>query len=104
MEKVEGYETQVIMIDTIMGPQPRFAPAGWVFDKTAKTVWTRAMFVASEIDKMEAGTIKHRKKDLYGAKIALNTLCDVLASSLGMAGPYWQKAAMAFYSQPFTKG
>lgn len=103
MTEVEGYETQVIMIDTIMGPQPRFAPAGWTFDKTAKVAWTRAMFIASDIHRMETGLRKYRRKDLAEANAALYTLCEVLASSLGMAGPYWQQAAKAFFSQQLTK-
>jgi len=95
--KTDGseYSVQVLMLDTVMGPQPRFAPDGWTFDKTAVIAWARILFYAKSIKDIDLKP-KMTQKDIARLEAKLDVLADVLATSLGMAPFYWSEAAKDF--------
>lgn len=86
-------KTQIVMLPTIMGDQPRFAPSGWEFDKTAIIAWCKLMHEAKEINLMKRGAKRHLMRDLDRAMVKAKCLSQVLASSIGMSDFYWIEAA-----------
>lgn len=99
MTKVKGwngdYTTQVVMLDTIIGPQPRLAPASFHFDKTARIAWSRLVHYCDEHEKKSVDS-RTLKRDIVKLEAKIEALADILASSLGMAGFYWKMAGQDF--------
>jgi len=81
-------DTQTLTIDTIVGPKPIDAPAGWEFDKTATTAWSWLLtYTRRRSEKLKT------QRDGYVIDGQIQALAIVLANSLGMAPFYWEKIA-----------
>lgn len=93
MKKIGNFETQYLMLDTLSGPQPRIAPAGWTFDKTATIAWCKMVTIQRDMNNAPPQTTK---RDLAVMQGKIETLGSVLALSLGMAEFYWTQAAQEF--------
>lgn len=79
-------ERQELTLDTMMGPRPIAAPAGWEFDKTAVIAWSKL------IEETRTKDFK-RLRDKFMVEAKIEALANVLACSLGMATHYWVMAA-----------
>lgn len=81
--------TQLITIDTLMGPSQIKAPGGWEFDETAKNCWSMLLSVTREVNDSASRT-KREQAVLEGQA---HILAVLLARSLGMAAFYWEQEA-----------
>jgi len=83
-------DVQVILVESPMGPRPLHAPARWIFDRTARHLWSRLHFAVSERAKPQK-----RKRDEHVLDGQIEVMAIVLGNSLGMSGWYWQDKARA---------
>lgn len=77
---------QVLRMDTPGGPKPLKAPAGWKFDRTAKSVWAQMIGLVNQPTPKTLRDRAIKSGQLY-------ILGNVLANALGMAAPYWEDQA-----------
>lgn len=81
--------TQTLMLDTLAGPKPILAPAGWKFDKTAVIVWSQLLWRTRQA-RQTPPKLKREQAALAGV---ICELSNILANALGMALPYWEGQA-----------
>lgn len=90
MAKPDKGNLQILMLDTIMGPQPRYAPARWEFDKTAVIAWCALLHQVEELARPQRRRTRLMHHRIDGK---IEVLCNVLANALGMASTYWLNQA-----------
>lgn len=82
---------KMLDLETIGGPKEVPAPDGYDYDKTATIAWARLLDLTREMH----GQRMHRQSQKYFHRVdaKMEILAVVLASSLGMAAPYWYQRA-----------
>ena len=78
-----------LTIDTIVGPRKIDAPDGWNYDDVSAIVWSKLL------EQTRRGFEPFKlQRDRYHWAGKIEALANILSSSLGMAGYFWENAAL----------